>query len=147
VDALPDQVALELGQGPEDVDDEFAAVGGSVILLGQPLIADPPLSEDRDNFDQKRISGLLHRIDIHLDVPCIPMSSCRIGGPASSPLWLWCLDSPARDIILTQILTQITMNAPGREWTLGTRISPYYGEIGRPWTPVDRVSDVCGTSG
>jgi hypothetical protein len=56
VDALPDQVALELGQRPEDVEDEFAAVGGSVILLGQAPIADPPLGEDQDNFDQKRES-------------------------------------------------------------------------------------------
>ena len=56
VDALPDQVALELGQRPEDVEDELAAVGGSVILLGQPPIADPPLSEDQGNFDQKQES-------------------------------------------------------------------------------------------
>ena len=56
VDALPDQVALELGQRPEDEEDEFAAVGGSVILLGQTPRADPPLGEDQDNFDQKRVS-------------------------------------------------------------------------------------------
>ena len=54
VDVLPDQVALELGQRPEDVEDEVAGVGGSVILRGQPPIADPPLSEERDNVDQKR---------------------------------------------------------------------------------------------
>ena len=54
VDALPDQVARELGQRPEDVEDELAAVGGSVILLGQAPITDPPLGEDQDNFDQKR---------------------------------------------------------------------------------------------
>jgi hypothetical protein len=54
VDALPDQVTLELGQRPEDVEDELAVVGGSVILLGQPARADPPLGEDQDSFDQKR---------------------------------------------------------------------------------------------
>ena len=53
MDALPDQVALELGQRPEDVEDELAAVGGSVILLGQTSIADPPLGEDQDNVDQQ----------------------------------------------------------------------------------------------
>jgi hypothetical protein len=56
VDALPDQVALELVQRPEAVEDELATVGGSVLLLGQPLIADAPLGEDQDNFDQKRQS-------------------------------------------------------------------------------------------
>jgi hypothetical protein len=56
VDALPDQVAFELGQRPEDVEDELAAVGGSVLLLGQPPRADPPLSGDQDNFDQKQES-------------------------------------------------------------------------------------------
>jgi hypothetical protein len=56
VDALPDQVAFELGQRPEDVEDELAAVGGSVLLLGQPPRADPPLGEDQDNFDQKQES-------------------------------------------------------------------------------------------
>ena len=35
-------------------EDELAAVGGSVILLGQTPIADPPLGEDQDNFDQQR---------------------------------------------------------------------------------------------
>lgn len=54
MDALPDQVALELGQRPEDVEDELAAVGGGVILLGQTPIAEPPLGEDQDNFDQQR---------------------------------------------------------------------------------------------
>jgi hypothetical protein len=54
VDALPDPVALELGQRPEDVEDELVAVSGSVILLGQPPIADPPRGEDQDNFDQTR---------------------------------------------------------------------------------------------
>jgi len=54
VDALPIQVALELGQRSEDVEDELAAVGGSVILLGQTPIAGPPLGEYQDNFDQKR---------------------------------------------------------------------------------------------
>ena len=56
MNALPDQVALELGQRPEDVEDELAAGGGSVVLLGQPPIFDPSLSEDQDNFDQKRQS-------------------------------------------------------------------------------------------
>ena len=54
MDALPDQVALELSQRPEDVEDELAAVGGGVILLGQTPIAEPPLGEDQDNFDQQR---------------------------------------------------------------------------------------------
>ena len=54
VDARPDQVALELGPRPKDVEDQLAAVRGSVILLGQPPIADPPLGEERDNVDQKR---------------------------------------------------------------------------------------------
>jgi hypothetical protein len=67
-DALPDQVALELGQRPEDVDDEFAAVGGSVILLGQTPIADPPLGEDQDNFDQKRQSTGSKRTGILTEV-------------------------------------------------------------------------------
>ena len=60
MDALPDQVALELGQRPEDVVDELAAVGGSVILLGQPPITDPPLGEDQENVDQKRESTGTH---------------------------------------------------------------------------------------
>ena len=52
VDALPDQVALELGQRPEDVEDELAAGGGSVILLGQALEADPsPLQGYRREFN------------------------------------------------------------------------------------------------
>jgi hypothetical protein len=54
VDALRDQSALELGQRPEDVEDELAAVDGIVMLLGQTPITDPPLGEDQDNFDQKR---------------------------------------------------------------------------------------------
>ena len=57
MDALSDQVALELGQRPEDVEDELAAVGGSVILLGETPRADPPLGEDQDDFDQKRQSA------------------------------------------------------------------------------------------
>jgi hypothetical protein len=56
VDALPDQVALELGQRPEDVEDERATVGGRVILLGQTPLADPPLGEDQGNVDQQRES-------------------------------------------------------------------------------------------
>jgi hypothetical protein len=52
----PDQGALELDQRPEDVEDELAAVGGSVILLGQTPLADPPLGEDQDNVDQQRQS-------------------------------------------------------------------------------------------
>ena len=59
VDALPDEVALELGQRPEDVEDEFAAAGGSVSLLGETPRADPPLGEDQDSFDQKRQSTVL----------------------------------------------------------------------------------------
>jgi len=47
VDALPDQVALNLGQRPEDVDDEFAAVGGSVIPPGQTPRADPRSARTR----------------------------------------------------------------------------------------------------
>ncbi len=54
VNALPDQGALELGQRPEDVEDELAAARGSVILLGQPRIADPPLGEVQDTFDQTK---------------------------------------------------------------------------------------------
>jgi hypothetical protein len=56
VDVLPDQVAFELGQRPKAVEDELATVSGSVLLLGQPPIADPPLSGDQDNFDQKQES-------------------------------------------------------------------------------------------
>jgi hypothetical protein len=56
VNALPDQVPLELGQRPEVVEDERAAVGGGVILLGPTPLADPPLGEDQDNVDQKRES-------------------------------------------------------------------------------------------
>jgi hypothetical protein len=47
VDALPDQVALELGQRPEGMEDELAAVGGSVILLGETPRADPPSARIR----------------------------------------------------------------------------------------------------
>jgi hypothetical protein len=56
VDSLPDQVALELGQRSEDVEVELDAEGGSVILLGQPPMADPPLGEDQDNLDQRQES-------------------------------------------------------------------------------------------
>jgi hypothetical protein len=54
VNALPDRVALELDQRSADVEDELAAVGGSVTLLGQTPITDPPLGEDQDNFNQER---------------------------------------------------------------------------------------------
>src|SRR4051812_5133129 len=48
---FPNQIALELGQGPEDVEDEFAAWGGGVDLLGERLEANPPLSERGDHLD------------------------------------------------------------------------------------------------
>jgi hypothetical protein len=38
---LPDQVPLELGQRPEDVEDQLAARGRRVDLLGQRAKADP----------------------------------------------------------------------------------------------------------
>ena len=50
--ALADQIALELGQGPEDVEDELAARRGGVDLLGQTLEADPPLRKRGDDLDQ-----------------------------------------------------------------------------------------------
>ena len=49
---LADHVALELGQGAEDVEDQLAAAGGGVDLLGQALEADPPLLQPSDRLDQ-----------------------------------------------------------------------------------------------
>jgi hypothetical protein len=39
---LPDQVALELGQTAEDVEDELATGGGGVNLLREGLETDSP---------------------------------------------------------------------------------------------------------
>ena len=50
--ALPDQVAFELGQRPEDVEDELAAAGGGVDLLLQGLEADAPLLKQGDGVDE-----------------------------------------------------------------------------------------------
>ena len=51
------------------------------------------------------------------------------------------------DTVLTQILTQITMDHPGRGWTRATGISRDCGMNGQPWTSVDWGSDICGTRG
>jgi hypothetical protein len=50
VGALADQIALELGQGPEEMEDELAARRGGVDLLGQTLEPDPPLRQLRANL-------------------------------------------------------------------------------------------------
>jgi hypothetical protein len=55
VDLLADEVALELGQGAEDVEDEFAARGRRADLLGRALEGDAPvahLSHCRDQVPQ-----------------------------------------------------------------------------------------------
>ena len=49
---LADDVALELGEGGEDVEDQLPAAGGRVDLLGEALEADPSLLELADRLDQ-----------------------------------------------------------------------------------------------
>ena len=49
---LADQVSLELGQGPEDVEDELPAAGGRVDRLLQAAEADLPRLEGGDRLDQ-----------------------------------------------------------------------------------------------
>jgi hypothetical protein len=50
--ALPDQVAFELGQGGEDVEDELAARGGGVDLLLQAAEPDLMLGHAGDGVEQ-----------------------------------------------------------------------------------------------
>jgi hypothetical protein len=50
--AFPDQIALELGQGPKDMKDELAPEGGRIDLLGETLEPDPPLRQLGYHFDQ-----------------------------------------------------------------------------------------------
>jgi hypothetical protein len=47
-----DQVAFELGQGREHVEDELAAGGGRVDRFLQAPEADPTLSQASDGVDQ-----------------------------------------------------------------------------------------------
>lgn len=51
---LADQLALELGESTEDMEDEFSAAGRGVNLLGQAPEADPPLRERVHQLDQVR---------------------------------------------------------------------------------------------
>ena len=50
--AFADEVTLELSQRAEDVEDELAAGGGGVDLLGEALKADPALRQGGDDLDQ-----------------------------------------------------------------------------------------------
>jgi hypothetical protein len=50
--AFADEVALELGQGGEDVEDELAAGGGGVDRLLQAAEPDATLSQVGDGVDQ-----------------------------------------------------------------------------------------------
>src|SRR5512142_710882 len=50
--ALPDQVAFELSERAEDVEDQLAAAGGGIDLLLQRLEADPPLLKQGDGVDE-----------------------------------------------------------------------------------------------
>jgi hypothetical protein len=49
---LPDQVTLELGQRPKDMEDQLAPWGGRVDLLRQTLEANAALRERRHDLDQ-----------------------------------------------------------------------------------------------
>src|SRR5215218_3657956 len=51
---LTDGVALELGKGAEDVDDELPAAGRGVDLLGEALEADALAVELRDRLNEVR---------------------------------------------------------------------------------------------
>jgi hypothetical protein len=50
--AFADEVAFELGQGGEDVEDELAAGGGGVDRLLETAESDPTLGEAGDGVDQ-----------------------------------------------------------------------------------------------
>src|SRR5215203_3508691 len=50
--ALANDVALELGKGAEDVEDELPAAGRGVDVLGEALEADALAVELRDGLDQ-----------------------------------------------------------------------------------------------
>ena len=50
--AFADQIAFKLRQGTEDVEDELAAGGGGVDLLGEGAKPDATLLEGADGFDQ-----------------------------------------------------------------------------------------------
>ena len=52
LNAFPDEVALELGQRPEDVEDEPTAGGGGVDLLGDHAEADAPRSRGANGLDE-----------------------------------------------------------------------------------------------
>lgn len=45
-----DDVALELGQGGEDMEDQLPAAGGRVDLFGQALETDSPLLQPSDGL-------------------------------------------------------------------------------------------------
>ena len=49
---FPDEVAFEVGQGGEDVEDEFAAGGGGVDGLLEAAEPDATLSKLGDGVDQ-----------------------------------------------------------------------------------------------
>ena len=95
VGPLPDQVALELGQRPEDVEDELAARGGGVDLLGQALEADPPLRQRGHHLDQV-LEGAAQAIEPP-DDEGVALSADRRGprpAPAARPSPRW--RSPGR---------------------------------------------------
>jgi hypothetical protein len=50
--AFADEVAFELGQGGEDVEDELAARGGGVDRLLEAAEPNPTLSQPSDGVDQ-----------------------------------------------------------------------------------------------
>jgi hypothetical protein len=50
--AFADEVAFELGQGGEDVEDELAAGGGGVDRLLEAPESDPAVGESGDGVDQ-----------------------------------------------------------------------------------------------
>src|SRR3954466_9155075 len=52
--ALADDVALELGKGAEDVEDELAAAGRGVDLLGEALETDALAVKPSDRLNQMR---------------------------------------------------------------------------------------------
>lgn len=50
--ALADDVAFELGQRPEDMEDELPAGGGRIDVLGDALEPDLPVCQSPDRFDE-----------------------------------------------------------------------------------------------
>jgi hypothetical protein len=50
--SLPDDVALKLGKGSEDMKDQFSATSGGVDVLGDALEADVSVVEAGDGFNE-----------------------------------------------------------------------------------------------